>query len=1138
MANFGKFSMIFLVFMAYLSPLAAKIFRDAEQEAFVKQIANFSIAYPRLALYDYPNFKTIPWGDSEELPDKFYVKLNIDGRRETLELKRNRRLVNSNFNAEEYENHKVIDNNDGKVKKGCYYVGTVLRQRKSLAALSTCHGLKGFVKTIRGNFLIEPMRNLSKYFFPHLVYQPNIDNSNDERRQEKSETSSCAVENDPDPVKYKVKESKPSKVSGKRENETGRKRKRNAIEIPSADVEVFVVADKDTVAVHGNASVEGYILTMMNMVAEMYRHASLGVNVNIVVAKILLLSEDQDGLTISHHGDKTLRSFCEWQYSRVWYSGQQNNRILKYDAAILLTRKDLCSNRDAPCGTIGMAYIGGVCKPRRRCSVIEDIGLNTAFTIAHELGHRLVHLYALDVTISSNRGLKDLTELPTKQEFGPIQSVSLLIDKLDVVVNLGMQHDREGNRCRRQTNGISHMMSPTWPQASHGDLMWSKCSQEELKDFLSSYKSACIKEESSRYYRQKYKMFNAVLPGTIYSADEQCKQQYGPFASHCKVFKTTGKATDMCKTLWCFIESDNECVTKLDPAAKGTPCGPGKWCMYGKCINNNTIPERIDGQWSQWSNWTACSRTCGIGVTKRRRLCDDPLPSNGGKQCAGESKEYKTCNVKKCPVTVQSFRAAQCAQYNNQTVTWIPVLSERRPCGLYCRQDTNGIHFSVRFATTVIDGTECRKGGAGGICVDGKCEQVGCDNQLHSNVTNDACGICGGNGTTCNVIEGEFTQMSGEGYVTAVVIPPGARNVVVQEEKPCASFLALKGDRGTYHINGNWKIELPGEFDIDGTIVYYQRKGTQETFFAKGPTKEPLHIMVLFQDFNFGIKYSYTLPLKSNKTDVTTKVIRQPQRGSYGWMQGPWGPCSVYCGGGITRRRPSRCVHIDGSKVSLVSNSYCSGAKKPPVEMKTCNEKKCGTVWGVGAWSSCSKTCGLGRKYRTSQCVRQQPETGEWKKVSSKHCSKDKPVTLQICVEKSCFLNWKTGPWSKCNAPCGEKGSMNREVSCPLKNACHISRKPKPSRPCVTPQCSYAWISSKWSQCSKSCGIGFQTRKVDCRETYSLNESAGMCQASLKPHSKRKCPDQPCNKTSTALPTTVTKPQTTTGIPGAPEAGT
>ena len=32
----------------------------------------------------------------------------------------------------------------------------------------------------------------------------------------------------------------------------------------------------------------------------------------------------------------------------------------------------------------------------------------------------------------------------------------------------------------------------------------------------------------------------------------------------------------MCKTLWCHLESDTECVTKLDPAAKGTPCALGK----------------------------------------------------------------------------------------------------------------------------------------------------------------------------------------------------------------------------------------------------------------------------------------------------------------------------------------------------------------------------------------------------------------------------------------------------------------------------------------------------------------------------------------------------------------------------------
>ena len=74
------------------------------------------------------------------------------------------------------------------------------------------------------------------------------------------------------------------------------------------------------------------------------------------------------------------------------------------------------------------------------------------------------------------------------------------------------------------------------------------------------------------------------------------------------------------------------------------------------------------------------------------------------------------------------------------------------------------------------------------------------------------------------------------------------------------SFSALKGERGTYHINGNWKIELPGEFDVDGTIVYYQRKGTQETFFAKGPTKEPLHIMVCLSRYSLSLLFALSHP--------------------------------------------------------------------------------------------------------------------------------------------------------------------------------------------------------------------------------------------------------------------------------------
>ncbi|KAI9517676.1 hypothetical protein NQZ68_000843 [Dissostichus eleginoides] len=38
---------------------------------------------------------------------------------------------------------------------------------------------------------------------------------------------------------------------------------------------------------------------------------------------------------------------------------------------------------------VGIAYLGGVCSTKRKCVLAEDNGLNLAFTIAHELGHKL-----------------------------------------------------------------------------------------------------------------------------------------------------------------------------------------------------------------------------------------------------------------------------------------------------------------------------------------------------------------------------------------------------------------------------------------------------------------------------------------------------------------------------------------------------------------------------------------------------------------------------------------------------------------------------------------------------------------------------------------------------------------------------
>ena len=51
---------------------------------------------------------------------------------------------------------------------------------------------------------------------------------------------------------------------------------------------------------------------------------------------------------------------------------------------LLPSWQDLCGA--TTCDTLGMADVGTMCDPKRSCSVIEDDGLPSAFTTAHELG--------------------------------------------------------------------------------------------------------------------------------------------------------------------------------------------------------------------------------------------------------------------------------------------------------------------------------------------------------------------------------------------------------------------------------------------------------------------------------------------------------------------------------------------------------------------------------------------------------------------------------------------------------------------------------------------------------------------------------------------------------------------------------
>ena len=57
----------------------------------------------------------------------------------------------------------------------------------------------------------------------------------------------------------------------------------------------------------------------------------------------------------------------------------------------------------------------------------------------------------------------------------------------------------------------------------------------------------------------------------------------------------------------------------------------------------------MDGGWSVWGSWSACSETCGNGTQSRTRVCNNPKPENNGADCVGPPLDSKECFVQHCP---------------------------------------------------------------------------------------------------------------------------------------------------------------------------------------------------------------------------------------------------------------------------------------------------------------------------------------------------------------------------------------------------------------------------------------------------------------------------------------------------------
>ncbi|XP_063399784.1 coadhesin-like [Mytilus trossulus] len=90
----------------------------------------------------------------------------------------------------------------------------------------------------------------------------------------------------------------------------------------------------------------------------------------------------------------------------------------------------------------------------------------------------------------------------------------------------------------------------------------------------------------------------------------------------------------------------NRACNDPSPSGGGSACGTDSK-KFRSCASDECP---VQGNWGGWGAWNRCSVTCGGGRQISNRACNDPSPSGGGSACGGNSKKFRSCATKECPV--------------------------------------------------------------------------------------------------------------------------------------------------------------------------------------------------------------------------------------------------------------------------------------------------------------------------------------------------------------------------------------------------------------------------------------------------------------------------------------------------------
>ncbi|XP_073323013.1 A disintegrin and metalloproteinase with thrombospondin motifs 3 [Pagrus major] len=869
------------------------------------------------------------------------------------------------------------------LKTDCTFIGDITDVPGAAVAINNCDGLAGMIRTDSDEYFIEPLergtQELEDQGRVHVVYRRSA------LLQAPSDIS----------VDYQLQEPEldvPGTLDSisRQVNETVRRRRRRDAGEDDYNIEILLGVDDSVVRFHGKEHVQNYLLTLMNIVNEIYHDESLGVHINVVLVRMIMLGYAKS-INLIERGNpsRSLENVCRWAF--VQQKGDPDHAE-HHDHAIFLTRQGF-----GPTGMQGYAPVTGMCHPVRSCTLNHEDGFSSAFVVAHETGHVL-----------------------------------------------GMEHDGQGNRCGDET-AMGSVMAPLVQAAFHR-YHWSMCSGQELKRYIHTYD--CLLDDPFKHDWPQL----PELPGINYSMDEQCRFDFGVGYKICTSFRTFDPCKQLwcshpdnpyfCKTKkgppldgtecapgkWCY---KGHCMWKNPNQVKQDGVW-GSWSKFGSCSRSCGTGVRFRTRQCNNPAPSNGGQDCP-GVNYEYQLCNtDDCP-----------KHFEDFRAQQCQLRNSHF------EFQNTKHHWLPYEhpDANKRCHLYCQSKETG---DVAYMKQLVhDGTRCSYKDAYSICVRGECVKVGCDREIGSIKVEDKCGVCGGDNSHCRTVKGTFTRTPKKpGYLKMFLIPPGARHVIIQEHEASPQILAIKNQAtGHYILNGKGEEVKSRSFIDLGVEWHYIIEEDVETLHTDGPLHDPVVVLIIPKDNETRSTLMYKYIIHEDSVPVNNNNVIQED--TYEWALKSWSPCSKPCAGGYQYTKYG-CRKKGDTK--MVHRGYCDAGKKPKPIRRMCNLQDCTQPqWISEEWEHCTKTCGsLGFQIRTVRCV-QFLHDGTNRSVHSKYCSGEKPESRRPCNRVPCPAQWRTGAWSECSVTCGE-GMERRLVTCRIGDQCN-GEKPENVRQCRPGPC-------------------------------------------------------------------------------------